>query len=308
MSEQRLLIFACVFSVLIHAVVFLVGGELPPSRSAPRDLEKPIEVSLVPPETPPRGFVDVTAPATQPVQNTDLIAVQNAQAQDMSAGDGPENAPDVDQVDDHDTTAVPTQAQEIQQEPESAPPAEEAKEKQSESPASGTEPKQPPEEKSPGSGAMSDEEAAAEPIQMAQAPMPIEPMPEAPPVPLGRTTGRVDGGVKSYGFTGFEARKSEIAPYLAEIRKRVGKRWRSNIQMKYSGSMPTKAVVDCEIGADGKVVRAEIVEAGTSPTFGPLCKDAIEGAGPFPPFPFEVPDIYRNRNLEIRWTFSFMTR
>jgi hypothetical protein len=64
--------------------------------------------------------------------------------------------------------------------------------------------------------------------------------------------------------------------------------------------------VDCAISPSGEVVSVTIVDPGESVSFAPLCKEAIEEAGPFPPFPFEVPEAYRNRNLEIRWTFSFL--
>jgi hypothetical protein len=41
-------------------------------------------------------------------------------------------------------------------------------------------------------------------------------------------------------------------------------------------------------------------------TYAPLCREAIEKAAPFSAFPFKVPEIYRDENLEIRWTFSFL--
>ena len=37
-----------------------------------------------------------------------------------------------------------------------------------------------------------------------------------------------------------------------------------------------------------------------------LNKTAIEQTGPFPPFPFKVPEMYKRDTLDIRWTFSYL--
>ena len=153
----------------------------------------------------------------------------------------------------------------------------------------------------------------SEPLQVAQA--------EPPVLPPGRPQGRVDGGVHSKGFTGFEAMEDEIAPYLKEVRARVERNWRAALQLRYSGTTPTKAVLECSIRPDGMLLHVRIVEAGVpttgdstsavspsgvSPTYAPLCKEAIERAAPFPAFPFKIPEMYRERSLQIRWTFSFL--
>jgi len=75
---------------------------------------------------------------------------------------------------------------------------------------------------------------------------------------------------------------------------------------RYSGTSPTEVVIDCAIAPDGTLARVEIVGEPKDRVYAALCKDAVEKAGPFKPFPFTVPDMYRNRNLEIRWTFSFL--
>jgi hypothetical protein len=108
------------------------------------------------------------------------------------------------------------------------------------------------------------------------------------------------------GFLSFEAMESEFAPYLRDVRNRVERRWKALIQLRYSGSSTTKAVLDCAIDSKGRLVHVTVVEPGDSASYAGLCKEAIERAGPFPPFPFEVPAVYRNKNLEIRWTFSFL--
>ena len=119
---------------------------------------------------------------------------------------------------------------------------------------------------------------------------------------------RDDKGAKTKGFISFEAKQHEFAAYLNQIRSSVEPRWRMMYQTRYSGVSPTKAVLRCEISPQGRLTAVDIVEAGDSPSFAPLCREAIQKAAPFPPFPFDVPKVYRNKNLEIRWTFSFMQR
>jgi outer membrane biosynthesis protein TonB len=114
------------------------------------------------------------------------------------------------------------------------------------------------------------------------------------------------GGVQTRGLGAFEAHQDELAPYLLEVRKTVERHWRAALELRYSGTTPTAAVVDCAIRPDGSLAYVTVVEPGDSVSFGGLCQGAIEKAGPFAPFPFEVPDIYRSKDLEIRWTFNFM--
>jgi hypothetical protein len=140
-----------------------------------------------------------------------------------------------------------------------------------------------------------------EKLQLAKAEPPSIPEPVT-----GPSRGRVDGGVKNLGFLGFEAMKHELAPYLKEVRSRVEKRWTTALELHYTGTSPTKAVLDCAISPEGKLVYVHIVEPGHSPTYAPLCREAIEKAAPFSPFPFSVPPVYKSKNLEIRWTFSFL--
>ncbi|MCC6488346.1 MAG: TonB C-terminal domain-containing protein [Candidatus Hydrogenedentes bacterium] len=272
---------------------------------------QPLVLSMKQKEKPVR-LIEAGAPATEPVDpNTDLISEQASKAQDMSDVIGERNAPFVPKAAESDELRQPGPA------PEPAAPPQEVKapaEPPAESP-----PAKPPAESAPPAGPEKDdavrmaaqaapaapapapEAAEAERVQIAKAEPPQAPQPEQ-----GQTRGRVDGGVKNKGFLSFEAMESDFAPYLREVRNRVERRWKSLIQLRYSGSSTTKAVVDCASGPDGKLVSVAVVEPGESASYAGLCKEAIERAGPFPPFPFKVPDVYRNQNLEIRWTFSFL--
>lgn len=137
--------------------------------------------------------------------------------------------------------------------------------------------------------------------------VPVAELTPAPSLRGGKFRGSVEGDVaEGKGFQAFEAMKSEVAPYMMEIRRRVERHWRAAMTLKYSGTTPTKAVIDCAISPEGELLYVTIVEPGSSVSFAPICKESIEKAGPFPPFPFKVPDIYRNKNLEIHWTFNFL--
>jgi outer membrane biosynthesis protein TonB len=277
-----------------------------------------------------RRLVAPGAPTTDPIPSTDAISTERSKASDMSGSDGEGHAPAVDKVDEFDapgggaphTVAPQPEAKPVEAKKPEAPAKEAAEEK-----ARTKAPNRPEPSKTPAGVSVSESGAKPSPrepkddakekpktppqedMKIAKAEPPVAPLAPpslAPAVEPGPSHGRVQGGVKNKGFLGFEAERSEMAPYLREIQQRVEKRWRATLQLKYSGVSQTQAVVDCEIGPDGKLVSVQIVDPGNSVSYAPLCKESIEKAGPFSPFPFTVPDAYRSKNLEIRWTFNFM--
>lgn len=141
-----------------------------------------------------------------------------------------------------------------------------------------------------------------EPFRVAKA----DTRPLAPEGLQDKTRGKVGDAKLGEGFTSFDAIRDQIAPYLKLIKTHVERRWNEEIITRYNGHMPTEATVDCSISAAGKVISVQVVGAPKDRLFAALCKRAIERAGPFGPFPFEVPEMYRSKNLEIRWTFSFL--
>lgn len=296
---------ALIASFLIHMTVLGTAAFYP---QRPRPLafgteQEPIVIDLAR-ANPPKQFVDTLTPSNEsPDPSTDLISDKNSKAADMSDGEGTRPAPHFDTPSDYDdlggtssTLVQPVAPRTLPQEQSPQKPSEKETPKPNPpkedkpAPLKAVEPVEPEETAPP-----------EERFDMAKAEVPPE-----LPTHEGQPKGRVDGGVKSDGFMSFEAMQDDFAPYFKEVRNRVEKRWRRALHMKYSGASKTKAVVDCAIRPDGTLAYVTIVEGGSSATYAMVCKEAIEGAGPFPPFPFSVPEIYRTKNLEIRWTFSFM--
>jgi hypothetical protein len=289
-----------------------------------------------------RTLADVIAPTNEPVGPTNQIAEENSKGQDQSDVLGSRLAPFFEKRAEFDHiggTAPQAKPPEPPRPPERTPESSQAPEENAAAskrlPAAAPKREKvasnaPVPRTAPRPDAVLETRAATDtaagpngtgqsPIVLAQASQPNEGMPltddkaardEAlsgtPGPELGETSGQVDGGVIDEGFMACEALKSEVAPYLRQVRERVQQHWYAAMAFRYAGVSPTKAVVDCAINPDGKLVYARIVETGNSPTYAPLCKEAIDKSDPFPPFPFQVPDIYRTKNLEIRWTFSYL--
>lgn len=304
---------AFVISLIVHIVGIVVLAALPRSDrltlgNAP--LNKPITVTLQPPAKPWR-LIEPGAPADTPIDpsSTDLISERASKAQDLSDSDGEGNTPRVEKV--GETDQLGGQARSEESAP--APPPQPAPEPKAPAPTTQA---GAPSQRVENSSASAPRAAEPRPVaEQAPGPKPAEEervelakatLPQVPQPAPGKTQGRVEGGVKSKGFLSFEAMENEFAPYLREVRTRVEKRWKALMQLRYSGASSTKAVIDCAISPDGRLSYVTIVESGDSATYAGLCKQAIEDSGPFPPFPFKVPEVYRSENIEIRWTFSFL--
>ncbi len=296
--------------MLIHAAGFgLLRQTHTPGEYIPAAVPEPIVLDLQPearPEpSPPQQLVDVAVPAEAPPQVTEHIAVENAEAMDLALREGERPAPALEQ-DEFDALPQPV-ATPMPQEPAAEPPSKETKEEAETEKEAESEAKKPIE---------AVETPAKEVLpEAAEAP----PAPEAPEAPIkiaqvqpllaqrpekGKTRER--GGVSKQGQTNFDAIQSEIAPYLKHVRERVEQQWNQMLYTRYSGTSPVKAVIDCAINAQGELVSVNVVGTDNDKLYSALCRDAVQRAGPFGAFPFEVPDIYQGKNLEIRWTFSFL--
>lgn len=309
--------WALIAAITVHALLLLLPWGFPGSGNLfvpTAEDRQPVMVKLQQPDEP-RRLIEPGAPAEQPVNpSTDLISEQASKAQDMSPSDTGGIVPDAGVVGPADQL-VPQPAPAAAP-PKPAPSAPEA--------ASAPEAKKNPE--APPKPSADKKAATPHPdAPMVKVDEPTPPLPQAEekpqdaaiqlakaetaptPVPAeGKSQSRVEGGVKSKGFLSFEAMESDFAPYLRQVRDRVEKRWKTLIHMRYSGVSTTQAVLDCAISPDGTLRNITIVEPGSSATFAGLCKQAVEQAGPFGAFPFQVPDMYKNQNIEIRWTFSFL--
>ncbi len=313
---------SAVASVLIHVLLLAA----PWSARSARDSwgltphHAPLVLNLQPPQAI-RRLADVQTPAGEPVQPTDLIGEFDAQAADEVLRDGGEAGPQVDEVAEFDMLAAsPAPAAPTPPAPPQPMLQEDATDATAESPAQMTELE--PDTVPDAPLRVADARISTpSPILPPHVPLPPSMPPSFPdydspaadrPAPLeeeSRTTkGRVRDQVKQRGLAGFEAMQDQIAPYLREVRRRVERRWHVALLTRYSGVHPTEAVIDCAIAPDGSLLFARIVGRPQDRVFAALCRAALEQAAPFPPFPFEMPDLYREKHLEIRWTFSFLQR
>ncbi|MCC6795332.1 MAG: TonB C-terminal domain-containing protein [Candidatus Hydrogenedentes bacterium] len=313
--------WAVVLAVLLHAVLLFLPaqfrGDGPLFVPNVQDNE-PVVISLQPRDDP-KMLIDPGAPAdsdTNPA--TDLISERASKAQDMTQGDDGGNVPDagaIGPIDDIVSAPAPKPA------PPAATPAP-TKPAESVAPESKPDPTAAPRPET-NKAPVPASAPVAKPMEKVEKAEPAIPSPQEQPtdaaiqvakndVPIptphtmSKTQSRVEGNAKSMGFLSFEAQQSQFAPYLRQVRDRVEQRWKSIMHVRYTGVSTAQAVLDCAIGPDGKLDKVAIVETGESATFASLCKQAIEQAGPFGPFPFEVPAMYQNKNIEIRWTFSFL--
>ncbi len=308
MTYRQRMTGAGVCSMAAHVLLItMIGMRMGDPGGGPDLRPEPIVLILEPAPQPALRLVDVHTPATEPVNKTDLIAEVNSKAADQFLQDGDELGPQPQEITDFDVPAVPAMPPVM--EPAIPEPAPQPERRSAPERAPELRPDAPVHLEAPPVAELRTEvrepEAASrdadERIKLARA------APRVPPVEAPRTSsGRPRNAVEQEGFTNFEALQDEIAPYLQHVRKQVGREWNEALVTRYLGTSPTKATIDCAIAPNGVLVSVSIVGAPDDPVYAALCRRAIQKAAPFEPFPFTVPDVYRNRNLEIRWTFSFL--
>ncbi|MBI1317604.1 MAG: hypothetical protein GC168_01465 [Candidatus Hydrogenedens sp.] len=287
---------------LLAALWFL--GFAPTIGTGPEPEPEPILLNLVPDDAPPaRQLVESNAPPQPPETQTANIAPQSTRAADMMLQEGDAPGPVFFEESDFESLAqpkpTPQSASSAAQAAEEAP-QETEKEAPSEEPVD-----QPPVESAetlPSKAPVpekADERPEQEPVKMAQATA-------APPVetPPSNARGRLHNSVTNEGFTSFEAIQDEVAPYLQHIKRKVEVRWHEGL-IRYAGTQIREVGIDCEIDATGALIKAEIYQSSGDVIYDTVCVEAMRKAGPFGAFPFQVPEIYQNKNLEIRWRFSF---
>lgn len=275
----------------------------------------PLVVRLQPQKTPPMRLVDVTHPSETPQTETQNIAEANAQASGTALTPPEEKGlPDVRESDSSSTVTpstppIPPISQE-KSEPQRLKTAARTPPLQT-SPRRIEAPKGQPQTALPERGSIAaspstPETAVEDTPQDALAMLTPANPPVAETESSAAARGEVGNEIKSEGFLSYAAMQHEIAPYLQEIRKAVERHWKAGLLTRYKGTQRRQATLDCAIRPDGTLEYVRVVGAPQDPIFAGICHDAIVRAAPFRPFPFRVPDLYRNKNLEIRWTFSFL--
>ncbi len=333
---------AATVSLLLHIAALLpliayLLHETPGARTA-QAKERPIVLSLNDPlrSDNPRSLIESGAAAEGPVEDSDLISDADSQAQDLSEAQGETGQPHFQETSEFDelgtppipppgetpdveVTVVPLLESDTEPVEERVEPEETAQEPSSEASSENDNATQvaalPPElrepelavemmqvEPMPEKEEVEEAEEEPEPIKVAQGP--AQPTVQAQEIRSSR--GREGGGAEKSGFTSFEATKHVLGEYMLEVRRRVEQQWRAALGFRYAGVTRTESLVECSIRPDGTLEYVRIVETGESMSYAIICRDAIENAGPFGPFPFDVPDIYRKENLEIVWKFSYL--
>lgn len=314
MTYSKRIQIAALMSLLLHftglALWHYLPSPVPPVEPVALD-PAPIELDLqpdAPAKNEPVQLVDVNVPAPAPVPPSPLIAETASEAMDEQARDGERPAPQLEPDDFDELAALPSPKEVPQPEPmpaqEETEETQEAAEERAESEdvndyeamESDLETLLAPKDETPEPAEEQDEI-----IRIARADAAI---PQRPTTPRSRPS----NSYSRQGVTNFQAIESEIAPYLKHVRALVELQWNEMLYTKYSGTKPTEAVIDCAISPSGELVSVTVVDANNDRVYSALCREAVQRAGPFGPFPFEVPDIYRDKNLEIRWTFSYFKR
>jgi len=337
---------AITVSLLAHALLFVGGLRWTPVNMGEGPTPDFVVVDLEPElSSPARQLVETVTPSDTPPEDARFIARANTQAADATLREGDQPGPinEIESPEERLGTPVaaplalpatpplaapepampqpsPAQQPADEAQAEEEQPEEKPEELRDEPPAP---PKPAPEtEPAPEPAAKRQRMAAVQETMREQTPSraaatkpneaPPAPTAQArpalavPPAPATPPRGRMNNGVMTKGFTSYAAIEDEIAPYLEQVKKKVELRWREALLLQYSGSQPRDVEVDCEIAKDGSLVSVKLAAPSEDRVYGQLCLDAIRKAAPFDVFPFEVPDIYRNQNLEIRWHFSFL--
>ena len=333
---------AVTVSLLLHVMALLpliayLLHETPGARTA-QAKDRPIVLSLNDPlpSDKPRRLIESGAAAEGAIEDSDLISSTDSQAQDLSDAKGETNQPHFEEISEFDelgTPPIPPPGEtpdieltivappESDEEPVEEPvePEETAQQPTSDTSAEPDDAMQvaalPPElrEQKPTVELMQvdaepekdePEEPEEEPERIEVARAPAQPTILAQEIRSSR--GREGGGAERSGFTSFEATQHVLGEYMLEVRRKVRQQWVAALGLRYLGAARTESFVECSIRPDGTLEYVRIVDTGESMSYAIICRDAIEKAGPFGPFPFDVPDIYRKENLEIVWKFSYL--
>ncbi len=295
--------FFSLCSLLVNAIALtLLAHSLAHTRT-PEAKRPPIVLNLAP--EAPRQLVETSKAAEKPPEQTNAISDKNAAAADEEPTDGDKQSPLPDVVDENlQMASAPAH------ERQPAPPPPASPMQPPAAPPQLALPEDPIDQRLNdllGETVPGQDQAREEPERLARAQDPTQAQEPASAESAPRQRLHApERNVKRIGQTNFTAIEDEIAPYLLKIQRRVRQRWYAALLTRYSGTQPTLATITCAIAPSGELVWTKIQGRTDERVYAGLCKRAIEEAAPFGPFPFVVPDIYRDKNLEIRWTFNFL--
>jgi hypothetical protein len=95
-----------------------------------------------------------------------------------------------------------------------------------------------------------------------------------------------------------------IADYDANLRKLIDKRWRELIAKNSDPPRAGTVVVDFGLIIDGSVAGCRVTKNDVG-EWGRLCREAIEQAAPFGPWPPEMRRLFGADYRDIRFTFNY---
>lgn len=341
MKYSTRIFVAALLSLMFNVAIWEVAARIVLASPVPDSIPEvspPLVFTLSEPVPPPtleqdeiNQIIETVRESTEPIEETDLISDKNSKASDISDSEGERAAPSMDEQAEFDQQGgVPTEMVAAEEAAESSenPAVEEEMEVQEEvesapQPRAGEveEPTVETEQPIILTGELSEqpEESEQEPMEEETAETPEqEALPERFTVAQAETPklqfqenievskGRDDGGAEGHGFMSFEANKHEMGAYMLEVRTLVIRNWKASLLLKYHGVRRTKAVIECSIRPNGELEYVRIKSPGPSYSFAVICREAIRKAAPFPEFPFDVPEMYRNENLKITWNFSYL--
>lgn len=315
MHYRRRMALCSAVSLLLNLAVLLAPWQQQAALGHVPDAPLQLRLRAEPPPPPdpqaPRPQVIETAVAAhRPVEPTHLLSDRNANAADAQLHDGAALGPRLDEQ--GDLVSMPVAPSRSQEGSPLPPRTRQTRAAEEEEPAG--EPMETAQQEAVESAALLEAlDAAERPDEdrdRAEAPEQQPLLAQALPFPGGETPqrgrGQMDGKILERGFTSFEALQDDVAAYyLHHVKPLIRRSWIAAMLTRYTGSTRAVAEVEVAIAPDGRVVSATNVGTPTNRIYAALCRESVVKAGPFKPFPFQVPPEYRDENLVIHCTFQW---
>jgi hypothetical protein len=286
--ENERVIFALLLSVAVHLVAF-GGYEIVKGSGWLQRLHRVAKVQPVPlpveNSEQPLEFVTVDQPSAEPPKNAKYYSSQNSRAANPDA-DQNSDTPKLNgnQTDVPKTEDVPRmQISKLQPSPPAQP--------------------QSPSERAPGDLILGKPENS-------QQPEPQKPRTIREALAQNHLPGlkmRQDGGVRPRNLvSSFDVTASPLGLYDQAIVEAVTDRWYSLLDSRlFAEDRTGKVVLRFHLNYDGTVSHVEVLENTVGQLLSLVCRDAIEEAAPFAPWPGEMRRTIGANYREITFTFLY---